>query len=591
MTSQESEPSVAPAPGSSIRTAAVTASFLLMVALAACFELSSFDLWWHLAAGRLILGGGGIPRQDPFSHTAAGAEWIDHEWLFQCVVYGLHWVGGSAALVLWRALMITLAAWLGYRALRRETGLSAPASALLMTPFVLAGQGRFIVRPELFTLLFSVLLLTALLEQRSRAPTLKDLWWIPAMFVPWANLHAGMIVGIVLLGSFFGGRLLELMWRLARRQGPPENDGRPDLWLALGLLLSATAAGLVNPFFHHVYTVPFELTSLIETGLYSNMEWSRPTLARNWLYYLVLAASAVAAVRSLRRGGGEIRWTALLPLLFLGAISLRYVRNVMLFSFLAPILLARLNARHQASESRFAALRPGLAVVVLVLAAAGFLVGRAGLGIDQRFIPVRAVDFLVEIQPSGNLFNDMNTGGYAAWRLWPERRIFIDGRNEVFADLQRRYRRAERDRELWREMLDDYSIGHALISYRNPADKVTLIDPESGSRHTFDRAFAASRFPRQRWALVYWDDTAMVYLRRTAEHQATIAEHESADVYPESVTEQLTAIREGRADGEACLRELERKLRDDPGSWRARELLAAVQSSAFEAPNHTGSRP
>ncbi len=563
----------------------VTAAFLLMVALAAASELSSFDLWWHLAAGRLIAGGGGIPHQDPFSHTAAGAEWIDHEWLFQCVVYGLHWVGGSAALVLARALMITLAAWLGYRALRRETGLSAAAAALLMTPFVLAGQGRFLVRPELFTLLFSALLLTALLKRRARAPTIRDLWWIPALFVPWANLHAGMIAGIVLLGSFFGGRLIELAWRLARRQGPPADDGRPGVGLALGLLLSAAAAGLVNPFFYRVYTVPFELTALIETGLYDNMEWNPPAVQGNWLYYLVLAASAVIAARGLgrpspREGAGELPWTALVPLLFLAAISLRYVRNVALFSLLAPILLARLNARREDTPAlRFAALRPALAITVLALAAAGFLVGRAGLGIDERFIPVRALDFIVDVKPPGKLFNDMNTGGYAAWRLWPERRIFIDGRNEVFVEVQRRYRRAERDQKLWAEMLDDFQIGHALISYRNPMDRVTLVDRQSGRRRAVNRPFAASRFPRQTWALVFWDDTAMVYLRRSAEAAATIAEHESAHVFPESTVEQLAAIREGRAVRDACLRELERKLRDDSESQRARQLLVAIQSA------------
>ncbi len=566
------------------RSVAVTVSFLAMVALAACSEISGFDIWWHLAAGRLITGGGGIPHQDPFSHTAAGAEWIDHEWLFQCVAYGLHALGGSAALVLARALMITLAAALAYHFVRRQTGLSAAAAALLMTPFVLAGQGRFVFRPELFTLLFSVLLLTALLWRRSRQPTFKDLWWIPAMFVPWANLHAGMIAGIVLLGLFFAGRLLELLWRLARRQGAPEDDGRPGIGPALALFLGATAAGLINPFFFRVYRVPFELTALIETGLFDNVEWSPTALHSSWLYYLVLVISAGIVVRHLVESAagsasGPPEWTALLPLLFLAAISLRYVRNVTLFSFLAPILLARLaDRRGGAAPPVFAALKPAITIAVLTLAAAGFLIGRAGLGIDERFIPVRAVDFLIEARPPGELFNDMNAGGYAAWRLWPETRIFIDGRLEVFADLQRRYRRAEREQKLWDAMLADYDVGHALISYRNPAYKIVLSDPRDGRQHTVDQPFAATRFPRRAWALVYWDDTAMVYVRRSAETAALIAEHESAHVYPESVDYQLTAIREGRAQPEACLRELARKLRQDPRSTRARQLLAAIQS-------------
>ncbi len=564
----------------------VTACFLLMVALAAASELSSFDLWWHLAAGRWIMGGGGIPHQDPFSHTATGAEWIDHEWLFQCIVYALHTLGGNAAQVLARALLITLTAGLCYRFVRRETGLPAAAAALMLTPYVLAGQGRFLVRPELFTLLFSVLLLTALLKRRPRSPAWKELWWIPVLFVAWANLHAGMILGIILLGAFFGGRLIEHAWHRSRGRETPPPDGRPGLGLALGLLLAAVVAGLVNPFGTRVYTVPFELTALIETGLYDNLEWTPPTLANSWLFYLVLIISFAVAARTLRRG----QWTAWVPLLFLGAVSLRYVRNVAVFSFLAPILLARLYARRpEAPSPRFAAIRPALAIVVLIAAAAGFLFGRAGLGIDERMIPVAAADFIAETRPPGNLFNDMNTGGYAAWRLGPETRTFIDGRNEVFVELQRRIRRAEQDPELWRQMLDDYEIGHALISYSNPP--VTLAAPSGDTQRAAVQPFAASRFPRHDWALVYWDDTAMVYVRRSTAPAAIFAAHESRYVYPEAAGYQLAAIRSGRVPLAACLRELEEKLRDDPGSPRAKQLLDAVQTHAAATPKPPGDLP
>jgi len=35
---------------------------------------------WHLRTGQLILEEG-IPRADTFSFTAAGHQWITHEWL------------------------------------------------------------------------------------------------------------------------------------------------------------------------------------------------------------------------------------------------------------------------------------------------------------------------------------------------------------------------------------------------------------------------------------------------------------------------------------------------------------------------------
>ena len=454
-----------------------------------------------------------------------------------------------------------------------KPGLPAAVVALLLTPFVLAGQGRFLVRPELFTLLFSTLLLTAMLKRRARPPTFRELGWIPVMFVPWANLHAGMILGIILLGAFFGGRLIEHLWHAVKGRGSVEPDGRPSLATALSLLLSALAAGLINPFAHHIYTVPFELTALIETGLYQNMEWSRPTLANSWLFYGVLAVTAALAVGAPRKGV----WTAWFPLLFLAAVSLRYVRNVAMFSFLAPILLARLHARQAGNLApRFTAIRPALVIAVLATAALGFLVGRAGLGVDRQLIPVEAADFIAERQLPGKLFNDMNTGGYAAWRLGPETKTFIDGRNEVFVEVQRRIRQAEQDPAQWREMLDAYGIGHALISYQNPP--VLLAAPGGDPQRPIAQPFAAARFPRRDWALVHWDDTAMVYVRRSTAPAAMLAEHEWRYIYPEAVGYQLAAIRSGHVPREACLQELERKLRDAPRSLRARQLLAAIRA-------------
>src|SRR5688572_25061348 len=39
------------------------------------------DLWFHLAAGRLILETRAVPRVDSWSFTAEGQPWHNHEWL------------------------------------------------------------------------------------------------------------------------------------------------------------------------------------------------------------------------------------------------------------------------------------------------------------------------------------------------------------------------------------------------------------------------------------------------------------------------------------------------------------------------------
>jgi len=570
-----------------LQPALVNGAFLFMVGSATVFRLTNYDIWWHLATGRLIAGGGGIPRSDPFSFTAQGAEWIDHEWLFQLIMYGIHSLGGPAGLVLAKAVLVLLAALVVFRFIRRETGLPPAAIGLLLLPFVLAGRDRFIVRPELFTLLFSAVLLDALFRSRSRPATAGDLWWVPFLFLAWANLHGGMIVGLVLLGLFLLGRLMPWIWRVGTKAPAEELRRLPSAGTAAVLLAASAVAGLGNPFLHRIYTVPFQLTTLIESGVFHNLEWIRPPWPDTWLYHLSLLAALLVIGMRLRRPV----WSAIFPLLFLAAISWQYVRNIALFGMLAPLLLVRVwgveqppdGDRDRPTVSRLLFGRgpvPAAATVLFLVVGVFLLFGNyrftAGLGVDPLRVPERAVDFVERERPPGNLFNAYVFGGYISWRLHPGTPIFIDGRNEVFAELGRELVRARTDSRRWAALLEHHDIGYAVLEYSPTLEQTTIIDPAGGDSRVVLRPSSYNKFPRSQWALVFWDDTAMVLVRRATAAGPLIEAHEYRHVFPDNAVCQLELIGAGEAEAAGCRRELQRKLVEDPNCRRAAELLAAL---------------
>ena len=53
-------------------------------------------------------------------------------------------------------------------------------------------------------------------------------------------------------------------------------------------------------------------------------------------------------------------------------------------------------------------------------------------GITQRNYPNKAADFLVENKVKGNFFNDFNSGAYLIGRCFPDIKVFMDGRTEVY---------------------------------------------------------------------------------------------------------------------------------------------------------------
>src|SRR6202023_1572071 len=88
-----------------------------------CFYvMRNADLWWHLAAGRLIVSGHAIPTVDPWTFTVAGHSWLNHEWLAQCIFY--LWVRGVGVqgLTVWFFGILLVTAGLLQDGIRRWTG-------------------------------------------------------------------------------------------------------------------------------------------------------------------------------------------------------------------------------------------------------------------------------------------------------------------------------------------------------------------------------------------------------------------------------------------------------------------------------------
>jgi len=62
-------------------------------------EIKDVDLWLHLAVGKYITQSFSIPRVDILSCTIANSPWINHEWLFQTIVYSVYHAAGINGLV------------------------------------------------------------------------------------------------------------------------------------------------------------------------------------------------------------------------------------------------------------------------------------------------------------------------------------------------------------------------------------------------------------------------------------------------------------------------------------------------------------
>lgn len=374
------------------------------------------DLWIHVLLGRRMLAGSGIPRSDDMSFTAAGAAWVDHEWLLQVIFASLfEWFGPTG---LWLAKVAAggATAWLLWRTIRGAGGpLPLRAGAMVA---VLATLARgFSIRPQVVTYLFTAALLVWL-DTRSRQEPVppRDMAIAGAWMCLWSNLHGGFVVGLGILG----------LWSVS----PP--------WKYLPSRLALPAAGVagacLTPYGPALFAyILGELSAPHPLTEWQPVHFGDPTQWPFWVLLLACAATLPFA-RLLR----ESPWRAVL-VLGTAVLALRHQRHVPLFAICAaaPLAdqLANAAARLPASITLSAPARRllGGAVTALAVLQLGLLAARvtnagAGIVFAAEDYPVAAVRYMRQLDLTGKLALPLDWGGYALWHLSPRVVVSLDGR-------------------------------------------------------------------------------------------------------------------------------------------------------------------
>jgi hypothetical protein len=433
------------------------------------------DLWWHLRTGQWIVETGHVPHSDPFSFTRAGHPWVSHEWLSEVVFYELWKRAGPPALIVYSAMITTAGFLLLYLRCPGKRHWAAAATAL----GALAAAPSWGVRPQMFTFTLASLLLW-LLEAGEARPRL--LFWIPPLFLLWLNLHAGFALGLALLFAYGVGLIME-----TALGSTPWQQARPILLRVLLLLLACLALVPLNPSRAQLYRYP--LDTLRSSGMRSLIgEWHSPDfhegLYRPLLLVWLLLLTALASSRARTKG------RVLVPLILVSFAALDAVRHIPIFVLLAiPVIAAALPAAAAAPpvahkhpiSSRF---RPLFNGAVLMLMAVFALVKWVSLAHNQdareaEQFPQKAVAFLRASDQPRKIFIYYDWGGYAIWKLYPEYRVFADGRADLYGDdLLRQSIQTVLDlRTGWRDVLDRWQVEAALVPPSCALAQALLLDP------------------------------------------------------------------------------------------------------------------
>lgn len=550
------------------KSAAPLGAILLLATFClAVFDITEHDYWWHLATGKYIIEHRAVPRADVFSYTAEH-PWVAHYWLADVAGYALYRAVGTPGMILLNASVITLSFWLVLLAARASGGGRVIAAAVTLVA-VFASRPRFYVRPETCSFLLTALYLFLFTRWKRGRGGNAALLLFPPLQCLWANAYGGgSVMGLVLLACFAGGEALNAMLRPSAAARP-----RRDAAILAAAALAAFALSFVNPNTHRVV---FYFLMSRDPIFRLIVEWRRMGAADVFgVHGALLAAGAVLLARSWRKTD----FTDLALFLALGALSVDAPRSLPFFAMASvPIISPRLREELSPWTSRPGARalwdRNGAWIqLAAACIAAAFTVwflfrdtGRFGrdyafgLGVNWKLFPVQAVDFVERNHVEGPIFNSYGIGGYLIWRLYPRERVFVDGRVEMYGtEFLKTYMLYWRP-EVWEEYVRRYGIACAIID-REPNYTTRYLDENPG------------------WALVFFDDRAMVYLKDIPRNAELIRRHRYRFIRPgDPKFAYLDPLVANPATAGAVVEELKRSLGDERWNLNSRLMLGYCYS-------------
>ena len=499
-----------------------------LVTFTSSLEIKDLDLWLHLRMGWWISHHGFVPNVDILSCSITGKPWVNHEWLFQVLVYQIQKAYGFNGLITMQSLVVAFTflvlVFLGYN--RERQWLTVITLLLVLMVY----QTRFTIRPDIFSLLFFVLdiyILSLHINKR---------WAVYALVllqILWSNMHGFFFFGpflvvLAIVSEFIKRRLpLPYEWNTVGRLNDAEYT---SLKMALPLLILACC---VNPltfkgawypvgvFFHLAggdNKIFFEHIVELQKPI------TMPTIFNeHYMYYKALIfISAVSFVFNRRKIdiSSLLMWA-----IFLG-FSLAAIRNMIYFAA-AAYMVFMVNAISLPWENimpfRFSspkikhitviALKLGIMFWMLNYALAMMTNGYFDydtyyrksefFGVSKRVYPYKAVNFLVREKIKGNFFNDFNSGAYLIGRTYPNIKVFIDGRTEEYgANFFENYQKVWKDGNphVFAYFENKDNITGALLNNAHQQIPMTVLN---------------MFYSLKDWSIVYLDNDAVIFLKQT----------------------------------------------------------------------------
>lgn len=555
---------------------ALLAIFTIFIILLTTFKISGDDdFFWHLSTGRYIVNTHSVPSVDVFGFKTSGQAWMPFEWGWDVLTYGLYNLGGINLILAFRTIVFLILFFLLYRMLEKFK-VKLTVSLIMMTLLSFGIIDRLTPRPHIISLLLFIVVLYIILDFRYfKRDNFKRLYYLPVIFLLWANMHMGIIGGLFLLGLYYTSELLQFLFPAKFSLGEVKALSK-DKIVTLSLIFGASViVMLVNPNFYQTYIYAYAHTKM--KLLDTINEWRSPfdSFASSGFVGTIYKAFLFAGLLVLAYA--YKKKDLFFALVFIGFLiySVRAVRFTVDYLIVITLFLTVainyyvVNLKSYGIK-RFLINSPvlkGIIALLLLFCIVNFP-GKLymdylkyyrvfGYGIDSDFIPVQMFDFMKQnkIPEIGERpLNHFGTGGFLIWNF-PNAKNYIDSRNlndNIFDEYSMLMAKKPGFEKKLSDDKIDYMIYLAPDLVRQPQEMETTIISYL-SKKSDD------------WKLVFWDDKSFLFVKNIPKFKDVIDKYAYSYITPYNFGYSKDNLEKGFTENKEKLKaELQRKLTEEP---------------------------
>lgn len=441
----------------------------VLIVLGACFghvciqPVDHLDFWRYLKGGEIMFNTHQILDKDIFTFTIFNEPSINLHWASGLYYYLIYRIGGIPLVVFMHAVLVTTSfSFILLTLVMRGAGLRL-ASVITFFAIIISST-NFTVKPQVFSLLFFSMTIYFLQTRKY--------FIIPFIVLLWTNLHAGFVIGLILVGIEWLGNLKSI-----------KDCFRSILFYVLVISFLLT---FINPWGPGFYSGVFEAESISRFGRV--LEWESPSFHESTGRMFFISLILLISLQNLRK----INWNKkdLLTFIIFTLFAFRSLRYVIWWAIVVTPLfvdilkgILPIQPIKPSTQNSVPIFNSFIAVLFLLylggclpwLKAYNPLLPKDAYLLLNPDTPVAIGNKLNSYPEVKKIFNSYSWGDYFCYSNQGDRRIFYDSRVSIFPKkIIQDYFLISGGYYDWEKIVEKYNVDTLALSRKDAWELILL---------------------------------------------------------------------------------------------------------------------